>query len=91
MPNIDKILKDKSESYTYGTFQDRAYAMQNLKKVMRQEAYPSWEKLEPVVQEALEMIAHKIGRILVGDPYEKDHWLDIAGYATLVIREMEKA
>lgn len=34
--------------------------------------------------EALEMIQHKIGRILSGNPNEPDHWRDIAGYATLV-------
>ena len=35
------------------------------------------------------MIAHKIGRILAGDPNHIDHWLDIAGYATLVAKELE--
>lgn len=34
--------------------------------------------------EALDMIQHKIGRILSGNPNEPDHWHDIAGYATLV-------
>ena len=31
------------------------------------------------------MILHKIGRIVAGDEMEPDHWLDIAGYATLVV------
>ena len=30
------------------------------------------------------MIAHKIGRILAGNPDFKDHWDDIAGYAVLI-------
>jgi len=30
------------------------------------------------------MIAHKIGRILNGDPNYADSWIDIAGYAKLV-------
>ena len=30
------------------------------------------------------MFAHKIGRILVGDPNHRDHWDDISGYAVLV-------
>jgi len=34
-------------------------------------------------REALEMIAHKIGRILNGDPNYADSWHDIAGYAKL--------
>lgn len=40
--------------------------------------------LKPDQRECLEMIAHKIGRILNGDPHYEDSWRDIAGYATLV-------
>jgi hypothetical protein len=35
-------------------------------------------------QEALDMICHKIGRIINGDPDYADSWHDIAGYAQLV-------
>jgi len=35
-------------------------------------------------KEALEMIQHKIGRILNGDQYYHDSWHDIIGYAKLV-------
>ena len=34
--------------------------------------------------EALDMICHKIGRIINGDPDYADSWHDIAGYAQLV-------
>jgi hypothetical protein len=34
--------------------------------------------------EALEMIVHKIGRIVNGDPDYFDSWIDVAGYAQLV-------
>jgi hypothetical protein len=37
--------------------------------------------------EALEMIAHKIGRIIAGDPDFDDHWDDIAGYAKIANKE----
>ena len=30
------------------------------------------------------MIAHKLGRIVNGDPYYADSYIDIAGYAKLV-------
>ena len=40
--------------------------------------------LSPDQREALEMIAHKIARILNGDPDYADSWHDIAGYAQLV-------
>ena len=35
------------------------------------------------------MIAHKLGRICAGDPDFPDHYKDIAGYATLVAKELE--
>ena len=34
------------------------------------------------------MIACKIARILSGDPNWRDHWDDIAGYATLVAERL---
>jgi hypothetical protein len=48
-----------------------------------------WKYLSPMQREALDMTAHKIGRILAGDPDHKDHWDDIAGYTTLVARELK--
>jgi hypothetical protein len=39
--------------------------------------------------EALEMICHKIGRIVNGDPNYADSWIDIAGYAKLVADRLE--
>ena len=38
---------------------------------------------------ALCMFEGKKARILAGDPYCIDHWRDIAGYALLVVRELE--
>jgi hypothetical protein len=46
------------------------------------------KKLDDDQSEALEMIAHKIARILNGDPNYVDSWLDIAGYATLVAERL---
>jgi hypothetical protein len=34
-------------------------------------------------REALDMIMHKVGRIIAGDASYYDHWEDIAGYAKL--------
>lgn len=41
------------------------------------------------MREAIHMMQHKIARIISGDPFEPDHWLDIEGYARLVSRELE--
>jgi hypothetical protein len=35
-------------------------------------------------KESLEMIMHKVARILNGDPNYSDSWHDIAGYAKLI-------
>jgi len=44
---------------------------------------------DAVIAEALDMILHKIGRIVAGDATFKDHWVGIAGYATLVADRVE--
>lgn len=67
---------------THGDFTLHAELTMDLKGVM--EGAANWRKLSPVQKEALHMIQHKVGRILAGNPDHKDHWDDIAGYATLV-------
>lgn len=42
-------------------------------------------------KEALEMIMHKVARLLNGDPRHIDAWSDIVGYATLAIEDIEAA
>jgi hypothetical protein len=46
--------------------------------------------LEPWQQEALEAISMKMARILSGNSFDPDHWHDVAGYASLVVREIER-
>ena len=70
----------------YGKFKDGAAIMQELKFVMRE--VDGWHNLTPSQREALDMIQHKIGRILNGDPTYDDSWKDIAGYATLIVNEL---
>lgn len=78
---VDKILDERGARY--GKFVDHASVTQYLKYVMR-EYGKNWKELDDDQAEALEMIAHKIGRILNGDPNYVDSWVDIAGYAQLV-------
>jgi hypothetical protein len=43
---------------------------------------PNWHLLTSGEQEALDMICHKLARILCGaDPHDPEHWEDVAGYA----------
>ena len=82
---IAEILAERGNRY--GDFYGHAVITQNLKGVMYEQG--NWYKLSPDQQEALEMIAHKIGRILNGDPNYADSWVDIAGYAKLVSDRLE--
>lgn len=83
MTDVNETLNSRAS--THGDFRDNGRIMQRLKFLMRTEGI-NWQrgKLDDFHQEALDMIQHKIGRILSGNPNEPDHWHDIAGYATLV-------
>lgn len=70
----------------YGKFKDGAEIMCDLKHVMHE--VDGWNNLTPSQKEALDMIQHKIGRILNGDPNYDDNWKDIAGYAKLIADEL---
>jgi hypothetical protein len=82
--NVEEILAERQK--VHGEFRTHAQLAQALKAVV-------WDsenalRLTPVQREGLEMILHKVARILNGNPDHKDHWDDIAGYATLVAKEM---
>lgn len=81
---IQKTLKDRKK--THGEFITHALISQSLKEVLRDHGLL---ELAPDQVEALEMICHKIARILNGNPNTHDHWHDIAGYSTLVADRLE--
>ncbi len=86
MNEVDDILRDRSA--IYGNFFDNAIFMQKLKIVFRQGK--NWRALTANKQEALDITASKIGRILGGEISQRDSWLDIAGYAMLVANSIEE-
>lgn len=88
--NIQTTLEERGNKY--GPFNGHAEITQCLKQVMSnvvEGVETNWKNLTPSQKEALEMIAHKIGRILNGDPNYDDSWRDIAGYAMLIVKELE--
>jgi hypothetical protein len=78
--SIEATLQERGNRY--GQFTTHASITQAIKSVMR--GTDNWARLAPDQQEALEMIAHKVGRILNGDPNYHDSWHDIVGYTKLV-------
>lgn len=85
-PNtISTTLSERGKRY--GKFTGHAQITQDLKATMH--GCPKWAALAPDQKEALEMVVHKIGRILNGDPDYDDSWVDIAGYAKLVADRLQ--
>ena len=68
----------------YGPFVGHADVTQQLKHTIAVELGSRDKVLAVDQQEALDMICHKIGRIVNGDANYDDSWIDIAGYAQLV-------
>ena len=83
---VEEVLEERGKRY--GSFYSHAEIAQRLKFIMQQET--SWNKLGSDQKEALEMIQHKVARILNGDPDYDDNWIDIAGYSTLVAERLKK-
>lgn len=83
---IQDILDERKT--THGDFVDNSYLSQEIKNTLFETV--GYNDLEPYMAEALDMIVHKIARIVCGDAKFKDHWDDIAGYATLVSHELSK-
>lgn len=86
--SIDTVLAERG--LRYGRFVDHASITQELKRALfRHMDNISKVECDPDQLEALEMICHKIGRIVNGDPDYADSWTDIAGYAQLVADRLQ--
>jgi len=85
---IDATLEARGDRY--GKFDGHAEITQAIKHAMIYSETSKWHQLSDDKKETLEMIAHKIGRILNGDPDYIDNWHDIQGYAKLVEDILQK-
>lgn len=85
--DVVSVLTERGSRY--GKFKDHAAVTQQLKDVVWGALSIRAKQLSPDQLEALEMICHKIGRIINGDPNYADSWVDIAGYAKLVADRLE--
>lgn len=80
MIDITETLKDRGAQY--GRFETHAEVAQKLKRVVQQ--HEGYKRLSDDKREAIDMIFHKIGRVINGNPNNHDSWHDIVGYAKLV-------
>jgi hypothetical protein len=97
---VTRIERKPSDAQTVGAilkerelanfdYTNTAKYIQRIKRVIW--SSPNWPTMSDDQRETLEMLAHKMGRILSGDPNHADHWLDIAGYATLTAERVGQA
>lgn len=75
-----------ARAQTHGSFACTAWIAQTFRDVYRHEL--GWARLSLVQREVLDAIAIKLARILSGDPNFADHYVDIAGYCELALREI---
>lgn len=82
---IETVLAHREK--THGLYSDQAKLSQTLKRIFR--GTKNWGRLDDCQAQSLELFCDKLSRILNGDHNESDHWQDIAGYATLIVKELE--
>jgi len=85
--DVDATLIERGKRY--GDFMGHATITQHLKTMLLGHLASRNINMAPDQIEALEMICHKLGRIVNGDPDYADSWVDIAGYAKLVADRLE--
>jgi hypothetical protein len=80
--SVDAILDSRAKDY--GKFIEGAEIIQMLKRLVHNYIEDRGTPLAFDQREAIDMIIHKLGRIINGNPDKVDHWVDVAGYSTLV-------
>lgn len=85
---VNDILKERGTRY--GSYKGVSMISQMLKEAIRQSHNVRCNSLEWYQLESLDLICNKLARILNGDPNYRDSWVDIAGYAQLVVDELDK-
>lgn len=82
---IDEVLQDREK--THGDFEKGAEIFDQLMELVE----ANRKKFTKSQRYGLTHIMGKLTRIIGGNANEIDHWRDVAGYATLVAKSLEKA
>jgi len=86
MTSVAEILQQRGDRY--GEYINVATTSQEIKRIIANGANVTGG--DDDMCESLDMIANKIARIVNGDPFYKDSWQDIAGYAQLIVDKLDK-
>lgn len=81
----DQLLAERGR--THGEYSEHARCTQNILRALQMER--GWPTLTDMQKETLHMIAHKMSRIVTGNPNVADHWDDISGYSRLISQRLE--
>jgi len=84
MSDIENVLKERGAAY--GDFASLACLEQELKEALR--SGTCWRGLCPATRTSLDMIVHKLARVLNGPGEVLDNFVDLVGYAELALREV---
>ena len=84
---VNDVLNARATNY--GKFIEGAEIMQMTKRLVHNYIEQRGTSLAFDQLEAIDMIIHKLGRIINGNPDHTDSWVDIAGYATLVADRLQ--
>jgi len=77
--SVEQTLKQRGAEY--GDWREDARVADTLISVC--ENTDNWNKLPPFMRQSIRLICIKLGRILSGNPHNRDSWHDIQGYAKL--------
>ena len=81
---MNKVLLDRRK--IYGDFNELATISQQIKDMYY---LNNAKELDPVINEGIEMIIHKLARIINGGSRYIDNYRDIIGYTNLIIDRLE--
>lgn len=82
--DIDATLTERGSRY--GKFEDNAAVTMRIMQVIEQQ--DGWPRFTWSQQLATQMIVHKLARALTGAADYDDNWRDIAGYAELIVKQL---
>jgi len=84
--NVIETLAERHGQYGHYTYVSKT--SQLLKRTIRES--PNYKTMPAYMNESLDMICNKLARILCGNYFLRDSWLDIEGYAKLITNELDK-
>ena len=84
MTSLHDTLQERGNRY--GDYATQARIVEDIINTVRNS--PNWERMPPYQRVAVYLIALKLGRVCTGDIEYADNWVDIAGYAQLVVNEL---